>query len=83
LHYSLVNGMSKKTPDLRDLGVKKALFYVLVRARMPSVLVEMFFITNKAEGRAMGQASYQDAVVEALFEGVQQYQQSTLAAKTL
>jgi N-acetylmuramoyl-L-alanine amidase len=83
LHQSLVSGMSKKAPEVRDLGVKKALFYVLVGARMPSVLVEMFFITNKAEGRAMGRESYQDAVVEALFEGVQQYQQSTLAAKTL
>jgi N-acetylmuramoyl-L-alanine amidase len=50
---------------------------------MPSVLVEMFFITNRTEGRAMSQENYQDAVVEALFDGIQQYQQSTFAAKTL
>jgi N-acetylmuramoyl-L-alanine amidase len=83
LHGSMVNGMSRKMPDLRDLGVKKALFYVLVGARMPSVLVEMFFITNRAEARAMSQESYQEAAVEALFEGIQQYHQSTLASKTL
>jgi N-acetylmuramoyl-L-alanine amidase len=83
LHGSMVNGMSRKMPELRDLGVKKALFYVLVGARMPSVLVEMFFITNRAEARAMSQESYQEAVVDALFEGIQQYHQSTLASKTL
>jgi N-acetylmuramoyl-L-alanine amidase len=83
LHGSLVSSMSKKMGDVKDLGVKKSLFYVLVGARMPSVLVEMFFITNKTEGRAMGRASYQDAIVEALYDGIKQYGETTLAAKTL
>jgi N-acetylmuramoyl-L-alanine amidase len=83
LHASLVGGMSKKMGEVKDLGVKTALFYVLVGARMPSVLVEMFFITNKTEGRAMSQESYQDAMAEALFEGIQKYNQTTIAAKTL
>ncbi len=83
IQNSLVSGMAKVMGDVRDLGVKKALFYVLVGARMPSVLVEMFFITNRSEGRAMSQGSYQDAMVEALFEGIQKFSQSNLIAKTL
>ena len=83
LQASLVDGMSKRMEDVRDLGVKKALFYVLVGARMASVLVEMSFITNKSEGRAMSQENYQDAMVEALYEGIQRYAQATIAAKTL
>jgi len=83
LQGSLVGGMAKTMDDVRDLGVKKALFYVLVGARMPSVLVEMFFISNRAEGRAMNQATYQDAMVDALFEGIQKYGQSNLIARTL
>lgn len=83
LHGSLIGSMSKKMGAVKDLGVKKALFYVLVGARMPSVLVEMFFITNKTEGRAMGRESYQNAIVDALYEGIQQYGESVLAAKTL
>jgi N-acetylmuramoyl-L-alanine amidase len=82
LQSALVNGMSRKLSDVRDLGVKKALFYVLVGARMPSVLVEMFFITNKIEGQAMSQESYQDAMVDALVEGVAKYNQGTMAMKT-
>jgi N-acetylmuramoyl-L-alanine amidase len=83
LHESLLLSMSQKLGDVRDLGVKKALFYVLVGARMPSVLLEMLFITNKTEGRAMSQEAYQDAVVESLYEGIQKYNESVLAAKTL
>ncbi len=82
LHGSLVDGMSHKITDVRDLGVKKALFYVLVGARMPSVLVELFFITNRIEARAMRQTKYQEAVVNALFDGIQKYSQSTVALKT-
>ena len=82
LQSALVSGMSRKLTDVRDLGVKKALFYVLVGARMPSVLVEMFFITNKIEGQAMSQESYQDAMVDALVEGVAKYNQGTMAMKT-
>jgi N-acetylmuramoyl-L-alanine amidase len=83
LQGSMVGGMTKVMSDVKDLGVKKALFYVLVGARMPSVLVEMFFITNRSEGRAMSRESYQDAMVEALFEGIEKFGQSNLMVKTL
>jgi len=83
IHGSVASGMTKKMGEIRDLGVKKALFYVLVGARMPSVLVEMFFITNKTEGRAMARRSYQNTLVEALYKGVKEYNQSVLAMKTL
>lgn len=83
LQGSMVHGMTKVMSDVKDLGVKKALFYVLVGARMPSVLVEMFFITNRLEGRAMSQDRYQDAMVEALFDGIEKFGQSTLMVKTL
>jgi N-acetylmuramoyl-L-alanine amidase len=83
LQTALVSGMSRKIDDVKDLGVKKALFYVLVGARMPSVLVEMLFITNKSEGQAMTQETYQDAMADALFEGIAKYNESSMAMKTL
>jgi N-acetylmuramoyl-L-alanine amidase len=83
IQYSLVDSMAKNIDEVRDLGVKKALFYVLVGARMPSVLVEMFFITHRTEGRAMSQENYQNAVVDALYDGIVKYNESMLAGKTL
>lgn len=83
LHSSLVSHMGQRYGGAKDLGVKKALFYVLVGAHMPSVLVELFFITNKVEGPALGRQSYQDAIVAALVEGIKRYQQSMLVVKNL
>lgn len=83
IHSSLASHMGQRYGDVKDLGVKKALFYVLVGARMPSVLLEMFFITNKHEGRALAQKAYQDAIVEGLFQGIKKYQESLVVVKNL
>jgi N-acetylmuramoyl-L-alanine amidase len=83
LQASLVGTLGNQLADIKDLGVKKALFYVLVGARMPSVLLEMFFITNRNEGRAMSRKDFQDAVTDALYDGIQQYNHSAVATKTL
>lgn len=83
IHSSLASHMGQGYGDVKDLGVKKALFYVLVGARMPSVLLEMFFITNKHEGRALAQKAYQDAIVEGLFQGIKKYQESLVVVKNL
>lgn len=83
LQGAMVGGMSRVLADVRDLGVKKALFHVLVGARMPSVLVEMAFITHRAEGGAMRQERFQDAMVSALFEGIERYGQTNMVARTL
>jgi N-acetylmuramoyl-L-alanine amidase len=83
LHSSMVSHMGQRHGEVKDLGVKKALFYVLVGARMPSVLVEIFFITNKLEGRSLARPATQDSVVGALYEGIKRYRQSALVVKNL
>lgn len=83
LQQSVVGGMTKAVGEVRDLGVKQALFYVLVGARMPSVLVEMFFITHHLEGAAMNREANQDTLVNSLFEGIQKYGQSNMTGKPL
>ena len=83
LQTALVGGLSRVMTDVRDLGVKKALFHVLVGARMPSVLVEMAFISHRIEGAAMSQEHVQESMVGALFEGIQKYGQTHMVARTL
>lgn len=83
IHSSLASRVGRKHGAVRDLGVKKALFYVLVGAKMPSVLAELFFITHKREGRQLRRSSYQNTIVEALYEGIRKYQENMLVAKNL
>lgn len=55
----------------RDLGVKSSLFYVLLGARMPAVLVEAGFISNAAEEKLLVSAAYQKRLAKAITQAVQ------------
>jgi len=62
-----------------DLGVKQALFYVLFGARMPSVLVEVSFISNPQEERLLSDESYRMQIAKAIAKGLDTYIDSTPA----
>ena len=73
LQSSLVKSTRPQYPRARDLGVKKGLFYVLVGARMPAALAELFFVSNRREARALQRREFQEAIVEGLFRGIRDY----------
>jgi N-acetylmuramoyl-L-alanine amidase len=68
---------------IRNLGVKQAPFVVLIGASMPSVLVEISFITNPQEARLLKSDGYRDRIAEALFNGVRKYQASLARVQTV
>ncbi len=69
--------LTKKTHGtVRNRGVKKAPFVVLIGARMPSILVEIGFLTNSKEESLMRKAEHRDKIAEALFKGVARYADS-------
>ena len=53
-----------------DRGVKQAPFYVLAGARMPAVLVEVGFVSNRSEARKLTAPAYQERVARAIADGV-------------
>jgi N-acetylmuramoyl-L-alanine amidase len=59
--------------EVRDLGVKSALFYVLLGARMPAVLVETGFISNAAEEKRLASPAYRDEVARAVSRAVRTF----------
>lgn len=73
---ALVQKLSPSNGRLRDLGVKRAPFVVLIGASMPSVLAEVSFVTNEQEARLLKGQSYRQRIAEALFTAVQRYQES-------
>ena len=77
VHNSFVTGMKKKYSGIADLGVKQAPFYVLLGARMPSILIESSFISNKTECKRLMSDSYQTAVCHTIADGVEKYIDAT------
>lgn len=57
----------------RNRGVKAAPFIVLVGAEMPSILVEVGFLSNKLEEGSLKKEGYRQSVAEAVYNGLQSY----------
>jgi N-acetylmuramoyl-L-alanine amidase len=68
-----VAGGRRILPGLPDRGIKSAMFYVLVGARMPAVLVEASFLTQPEEMRALETTRYRQALAEGIAEGLIRY----------
>jgi N-acetylmuramoyl-L-alanine amidase len=56
-----------------DRGVQQAPFYVLMGVEAPSVLVEVGFISHPKEGKRLADAQYQQALAEAIGDGVRAF----------
>lgn len=59
-----------------DRGVRQAGFLVLRKTSMPSVLVELGYISNRQEENYLGSADGQNALAEALYEAFSRYKRS-------
>ncbi len=80
VQYNLVKTLQARYRNVRNLGVKQAPFFVLIGARMPSILVETSFISNPQEERRLRSPAYQDAVAMGIARGVIMYIQETQLA---
>jgi len=70
VQQELCRAVRRRFGEVRDLGVKSALFYVLLGARMPAVLVETGFISNAAEERRLRSRAYREEVAKAVTRAV-------------
>ena len=70
---SLYAGLKKGNEGLKDRGVKKAPFVVLIGANMPSILAEISFVTNPDDAGELSQPEYRERVAESLYRGVARY----------
>ena len=73
IQASTVNSVAQEYGKARDLGLKHALFYVLLGARMPAVLVETGFVSNRQEERKLGTKKFQDSLAEGIVKGIRRY----------
>jgi N-acetylmuramoyl-L-alanine amidase len=56
-----------------DRGIRPADFFVVREARMPSILIEVGFISNRAELAQLRTASYRQQLAEAIARGLEAY----------
>ena len=63
----------RKKYSVEDGGVREAPFWVLVGATMPSILVELGYISNPDESDNMFNPQYQKYLIDGISNGIDQY----------
>ena len=80
---SMVRNLRPRNQNFQDLGVKQAPFVVLIGAQMPSVLVEVGFVTNRTEAGLVKQTAYKQQMAQALVDAILRYRTSLKKVSTV
>jgi N-acetylmuramoyl-L-alanine amidase len=72
IHNSILQSL-----DIRERGVRTARFYVLRRTSMPSVLVEVGFVTGREDAAKLSDPAYRSQMAQAIARGILQYLQQS------
>lgn len=73
IQQQLFTGLRSVDPGLKDWGVKRAPFIVLVATGMPAILAEVGCLSNDREAAMLGRPEYRQQVAQALFHGIHAY----------
>ena len=70
-------GARNRNRSAPDKMVRRAPFRVLANTKMPALLVELGYLSNKSEYKKLSSPTYQDKVANALLRSIQQFDQAT------
>jgi len=73
---SLSKRIQKTSKPVKNRGVRKAPFVVLIGADMPSILTEISFLSNPADEQLLKKPENRQRVAEGLYQGVASYLES-------
>ena len=76
IQESLAKRIQKNGKTIKDRGVRKAPFVVLIGADMPSILTEISFLSNPADEKLLKQPEQRQRVAEGLYQGISSYLQN-------
>lgn len=73
---SLSRRIQKSARPVKNRGVRKAPFVVLIGADMPSILTEISFLSNPSDEQLLKKPEHRQRVAEGLFQGMAAYLES-------
>jgi N-acetylmuramoyl-L-alanine amidase len=81
---SLSKRVQRTAKTVRNRGVRKAPFVVLIGADMPSILTEISFLSNPSDEQLLKKPEHRQRIAEGVYQGVAQYLESmnSLAANS-
>ncbi len=77
MQKELCHKKETKYNRIKNKGVKRAPFYVLIGAQMPAILIETSFISNKTECQRLNDPKYQNTLCDGIVNGIRKYIKET------
>lgn len=69
----ILQSARSKYKDIKDSGVREGPFWVLVGAQMPSILVELGYVSHPVESKRLYDKAYQQLLANGIANGVDSY----------
>jgi N-acetylmuramoyl-L-alanine amidase len=73
VQHAMYSRLKESDPGLHDRGVKSAPLVVLAESTMPSILIELSFVSSPVEELKLLDPAYRDAIASALCDGISTY----------
>jgi len=70
IHQTLITNVRYYSPSINNLGVRFAPFYVLAGAKMPSILLELDFISNPYSEKRLVRYTYLNRITDGIAKGI-------------
>jgi N-acetylmuramoyl-L-alanine amidase len=83
IHRTLYASLKRTNPGLVNAGFKTGPFVVLLGVEVPSVLVEVSCLSNKAEEARLRRPGYRDRIADVLKTGIVRYLQRRAYPSTI
>lgn len=72
VHYNILSHVGRQY-KIYDKGIKRKDFWVLLATKIPSILVETGYLTNKNEVKKLKNSDYQTRLMEGIARGINSY----------
>jgi N-acetylmuramoyl-L-alanine amidase len=69
----MIEKLSSKYSNIKNLGVKGGPFWVLIGADMPAVLIETSFLSNPSDRKRLKSEEYRELIAEGISNGITHY----------
>ncbi|MDD3054992.1 MAG: N-acetylmuramoyl-L-alanine amidase [Aliarcobacter sp.] len=73
IQSGILQSARSKYKDIKDSGVREGPFWVLVGAQMPSILVELGYVSHPTESKRLYDKAYQQLLANGISNGVDSY----------
>jgi N-acetylmuramoyl-L-alanine amidase len=80
IHKCVISQLVNNNYRGKDYGIKQAPFYVLLGAQMPSILIELGFLTNSMDSTLLQSEEHQSTLIDGIAKGINKYIMNTTYA---